>query len=117
MFCIIINQTEANVWLTSVALDQLWRILILVTYASSQWRGKQFLIEHVVNVKTLNGRDLLKDDMDFMLSQVVENMTDDILNDDLDFLLSQVAEGMENEYKCEQDLNSLAISQCITSYL
>jgi hypothetical protein len=71
----------------------------------------------VVNVKTLNGRDLLKDDMDFMLSQVVENMTDDILNDDLDFLLSQVAEGMENEYKCEQDLNSLAISQCITSYL
>jgi hypothetical protein len=41
----------------------------------------------VVNVKTLNGRDLLKDDMDFMLSQVVENMTDDILNDDLDFLL------------------------------
>ena len=31
-----------------------WRLshLILVTYASSQWRGKKFLIEHVVNVKT-----------------------------------------------------------------
>jgi hypothetical protein len=26
----------------------------LVTYASSQLRGKKFLIEHVVNVKTLN---------------------------------------------------------------
>jgi hypothetical protein len=25
--------------------------------------------------------------MDFMLSQVAENMTDDILNDDLDFML------------------------------
>ena len=36
-----------------------WRLshlrrLILVTYASSQWRGKKFLIEHVVNVKTVN---------------------------------------------------------------
>ena len=41
---------------------------------------------------------------------------DDILNDDLDFILSQVAEEMENEYKCEQDLNNLTISQCITSY-
>jgi hypothetical protein len=30
------------------------RRLILVTYASSQWRGKKFLIEHVVNVKTFN---------------------------------------------------------------
>ena len=40
---------------------------------------------------------------------------DDILNDDLDFILSQVAEEMENEYKCEQDLNNLTISQCITS--
>jgi hypothetical protein len=48
-------QTEANVWLTSVALDQLLRRLILVTY--SQWRGKKFLIEHVVNVKTLNGSE------------------------------------------------------------
>ena len=55
--------------------------------------------------------------MDFMLSQVVENMTDDILNDDLDFMLSQVTEEMENEYKYEQDLNNLTISQCITSYL
>jgi hypothetical protein len=45
------------------------------------------------------------DDMDFMLSQVAENMTDDILNNDLDLMLSQVAEEMENEYKCEQDLN------------
>ena len=39
-----------------------WRLshlkrLILVTYASSQWRGKMFLIEHVVNVKTLNGSE------------------------------------------------------------
>ena len=40
-----------------------WRLshlrrLILVTYASSQWRGKKFLIEHVVNVKaTLNGSE------------------------------------------------------------
>ena len=51
MFCIIINQTEANVWLTSVAHDQHFRRLILVAYASSQWRGKTFLIEHVVNVK------------------------------------------------------------------
>jgi hypothetical protein len=41
MFCIITNQTEANVWLTSVALDHLLRKLILVTYASNQWRGKQ----------------------------------------------------------------------------
>jgi hypothetical protein len=57
MFCIITNQTEANVWLTSVALDQPLRRLILVTYASSQWRGKKFLIEHVVNVKTLNGSE------------------------------------------------------------
>jgi hypothetical protein len=30
---------------------------ILVTYASSQWRGKKFLIEHVINVKTLNGSE------------------------------------------------------------
>jgi len=44
-------------------------------------------------------------------------MTDDILNNDLDLMLSQVAEKMENEYKCEQDLNNLTISQCITSYL
>ena len=54
MFCIITNQTEANVWLTSVALYQLLRRLILVTCASSQWRGKKFLIEHVAkrqNVK------------------------------------------------------------------
>jgi hypothetical protein len=55
MFCIITNQTQANVWLTSVVLDQLLRRLILVTYASSQWRGKKFLIVHVINVKTLNG--------------------------------------------------------------
>jgi hypothetical protein len=41
----------------SVALDQPLRRLILVTYASSQWRGKKFLIEHVVNVKTLNGSE------------------------------------------------------------
>ena len=34
------------------------RRLILVTYASSRWRGKTFLIEHVVNVKTLNGSEL-----------------------------------------------------------
>ena len=39
-----------------------WRLshlrkLILVTYASSQWRGNKFLIEHVVNVKTLNGSE------------------------------------------------------------
>ena len=33
------------------------RRLILVTYASSQWCGKTFLIEHVVNVKTLNGSE------------------------------------------------------------
>jgi hypothetical protein len=33
-------------------------------------------------------------------------MTDDILNDDLDFMLSQVTEEMENEYKYEQDLNN-----------
>ena len=52
MFCIITNQTEANVWFTSVALDQL-----LATYASSQWREKKFIIEHVVNVKTLNGSE------------------------------------------------------------
>ena len=51
------NQSnEANVWLTFVALDQVLRRLILVTYTSSQWRGKKFLIEHVVSVKTLNGR-------------------------------------------------------------
>ena len=35
-----------------------WRLshlrrLILVTYTSSQWRGKKFLIEHVVNVKNV----------------------------------------------------------------
>jgi hypothetical protein len=29
----------------------------LYTYVSSQWRGKKFLIEHVVNVKTLNGSE------------------------------------------------------------
>ena len=62
-----------------------WRLshlrrLILVTYVSSQWRGKKLLIEHVVNVKTLNGsehdgRDLLNDDIDFMLSQVAENIS------------------------------------------
>ena len=39
-----------------------WRLshlrrLILVKYASSQWRGKKFLIEHVVNIKTLNGSE------------------------------------------------------------
>ena len=33
------------------------RRLILVTYASSQRHGKTFLIEHVVNVKTLNGSE------------------------------------------------------------
>ena len=49
MFCIITNQTETNVWLTSY---QPLRRVILVTYASSQWREKKFLIEHVVNVKT-----------------------------------------------------------------
>ena len=61
-----------------------WRLshlrrLIFVTYANSQWRGKKFLIEYVVNVKTLNGSerqdDLLNDDMDFMLSQVAENIS------------------------------------------
>jgi hypothetical protein len=57
MFCIIANQTEANVWLTSVALDQLLRRPILDTYASSQWRGKKFLIEQMVKVKTLNGSE------------------------------------------------------------
>jgi hypothetical protein len=57
MFCIIINQTEANVWLASVAHDQQFRRLILVTYTSSQWRGKKCLIEHVFNVKTLNGSE------------------------------------------------------------
>ena len=57
MFCVITNQTAANVWLTSVALVQRLRRLILVTYASSQWRGKKCLIEHVVNVKTLNGSE------------------------------------------------------------
>jgi hypothetical protein len=39
-----------------------WRLshlrrLILVTYASSQWRGKKLLIDHVVNIKTLNGSE------------------------------------------------------------
>ena len=68
MFCIITNQMQANVWLTSVVLDQLLRSLILVTYASSQWRGKKFLIEHVVNVKTLN------DDLFFSFSFIeIEN--------------------------------------------
>ena len=33
------------------------RRLIFVTYASSRWRGKKFLIEHVVKVKTLNGNE------------------------------------------------------------
>ena len=42
---------EANVWLTSVALEKtdLGHV--------RQWRGKTFLIEHVVNVKTLNGSE------------------------------------------------------------
>ena len=66
MFCIITNETEANLLLTSVALDQLLRRLILVTYAISQCRKKKFLIEHVVNGKTL-----------------AANMTDDLLKDDL----------------------------------
>ena len=57
MFCIIINQTEANVWLKSGAHNQHLRRLIMVTYASSQWRGKKCLIEHVFNVKTLNGSE------------------------------------------------------------
>ena len=52
-----------------------WRL----TYASSQWRGKKFLIEHVVNVKTLNGSEhderSFKWCMDFMLSQVAENIS------------------------------------------
>ena len=61
MFYVIANQTEANVWLTSVALDQLLRRLILVTYASSQWRGNKFLIEH----------------------EMAANMTDDLLNNDM----------------------------------
>ena len=61
-----------------------WRLshlrrLILVTYASSQWRGKMFLIEHVVNLKTLNGSEhdgrSFKRCMDFMLSQVAENIS------------------------------------------
>ena len=52
MFCIITNQTETNVWLTSVALTNLceewsWSR----TPAVSDVR-KFFLIEHVVNVKT-----------------------------------------------------------------
>jgi hypothetical protein len=34
-----------------------FRRLILVTYTSSQLRGKKFLIEHVINVKTLNGSE------------------------------------------------------------
>ena len=75
MFCIITNQTEANVWLTSVALDQPLRRLILVTCARSQWRVQKFLIEHVINIKALNGSDLLNNDMDFMLSQVAECST------------------------------------------
>ena len=53
MFCIITNQTEE---MCDRRLSHLRR-LILVTYASSQWRGKTFLIEHVVNVKTLNGSE------------------------------------------------------------
>ena len=57
MFCIITNQTETNVWLTSVALTNLceewsWSR----TPAVSDVR-KFFLIEHVVNVKTLNGSE------------------------------------------------------------
>ena len=38
----------------------------------------RLILEHVVNVKTLNGSehdDLLNDDMDFMLSQVAENIS------------------------------------------
>jgi hypothetical protein len=61
MFCVITNQTEANVWLTSVALDKPLRRLIVVTYASSQWRGNKFLIEH----------------------EMAANMTDDLLNNDM----------------------------------
>jgi hypothetical protein len=71
MFCIITNQTEANVRLTSVAHDQLLRKLILVTYASSQWHGKKFLIEHVVNVKTLNGSE--HDRRSFKISRIWRN--------------------------------------------
>jgi hypothetical protein len=59
------------VWLTSVALDQLLRRLILVTYASSQWHGKQFLTEHVVNVKTLNGSE--HDGRSFKISRIWRN--------------------------------------------
>ena len=72
MFCIITNQT------CDWRLSHLRR-LILVTYASSQWRGKKFLIEHVVNVKTLNGSEhdgrSFKRYMDFMLSQLAENIS------------------------------------------
>ena len=50
MFCVITNQT-----------DQLLRRLIVVTYASSQWRGNKFLIEH----------------------EMAPNMTDDLLNNDM----------------------------------
>ena len=61
-----------------------WRLshlrrLILVIYASSRWRGKQFLIEHVIHVKTLNGSEhdgrSFKRYMDFMLSQLAENIS------------------------------------------
>ena len=68
---IITNQTEANVWLTFVALDQLLRRLILVTYASSQWHGGKFLIEHVVNVKTLNGSE--HNERSFKISRIWRN--------------------------------------------
>ena len=60
MFCIITNETETNLWLTSVALDQLITVEMIDlghVRPSSQWRGKRFLIEHVVNVKTLNGSE------------------------------------------------------------
>ena len=55
-----------------------WRLshlrrLILVTYASSQWRGKKFLIKHVVGSEH-DGRSF-KRCMDFMLSQVAENIS------------------------------------------
>ena len=53
-----------------------WRLshlrrLIFVTYASSQWRGKKFLIEHVVNVKTLNGSE--HDGRSFKISRIWRN--------------------------------------------
>ena len=64
MFCIIINQTEANVWLTSVALEK--TDLGHVRQQSVTWEN--ILIEHMVNVKTLNGSEHA------MLSQVAESI-------------------------------------------